>query len=577
MDLTDKYGFCPVTEPEQRKEHLKLLERKLELLSQLRDSLAPKQLIQYKEDLERFKQLSRIDRAEHDVLFFMYQYLSDDLNPTNNDNLVPAGVSIDEAPDFHVELCQMLNVVSNEEINKRVAWASPRGSAKSAYLSNCFPLHQIVFQKRKYILIISETQSISQRFMEFIGNQLKFNELLREDFGELLSPQKQKNDIDNLDNFKTTSGTLVEASSMGSQLRGKRNGSHRPDCLIFDDVESSKNTNTKELRERNLHWFDSVCLPIGDPHKTAFLYMGTMVHQDGLLNEVMSRPDFQSRLFSAIVQEPERQDLWDELEQMLRTTDPDRLLKAKAFYQDNKAEMEKGVEVLWSQKWTYFDLMLLKASMTTRSFNGEYRNNPTIAGESLYNPSEFTYITEHELEQLKHRLYLVGAWDLAFTSGKRSDFNAVTILGKDRYDSNKIYVVEAWAEKLDPTEALEKVYQLIMKYQPVVFSVEVVGGSIGFFTQLQKKLNDTPNNRTRLKQLKTNRSMGTKEQRLESMEPIVKSGQLIFQRKHTMLLDQFELFPYSPHDDSMDSCYQALQLIGITNRPRSFRKKPNGL
>ena len=105
---------------------------------------------------------------------------------------------------------------------------------------------------------------------------------------------------------------------MGKQLRGKRNGSYRPDLVICDDLESAKNTNTPELRDKNLHWFNSVVIPIGEPEKTAFIYMGTIVHGSGLLVSILNRADFESRVYSAIVNPPDREDLWQEFETVYR-------------------------------------------------------------------------------------------------------------------------------------------------------------------------------------------------------------------------------------------------------------------
>ncbi|WHZ05860.1 hypothetical protein QNH48_15065 [Neobacillus sp. YX16] len=201
--LVDKYGFCPVTEPDKRKRMIELTKRKVPKVTDIEEK---------REWLLKLKQLKRIDRSENDTLFFMYQYLGAEMNPEFEEPLIPKGVSIDMAPDFHRELTDILNVVSNEEVNKRIAWAAPRGHAKSAYLSNCFPLHQVVFQKRKYILIISETDSMSKKFIEYVANTLKFNALLREDFGELLSPKSQMNERDNQESFLSKAGILVEAS-----------------------------------------------------------------------------------------------------------------------------------------------------------------------------------------------------------------------------------------------------------------------------------------------------------------------------------------------------------------------------
>ncbi|PGC46937.1 hypothetical protein COM22_31215, partial [Bacillus wiedmannii] len=96
-----------------------------------------------------------------------------------------------------------LQILSYEEVTRRIAWSVPRGHAKSAYLSNMYPVFSIVFNIRRYILIISETIGMSRKFVEWVSDQLKYNRKLREDFGELLQPKKQLNAKDNIDGFET--------------------------------------------------------------------------------------------------------------------------------------------------------------------------------------------------------------------------------------------------------------------------------------------------------------------------------------------------------------------------------------
>ncbi|CAH8721933.1 hypothetical protein WDD9_006537 [Paenibacillus melissococcoides] len=44
---------------------------------------------------------------------------------------------------------------------------------------------------------------------------------------------------------------------------------------------------------------------------------------------------------------------------------------ARAFYEDNKADMLEGTEVLWEEKLSYYDLMVIKISEGEASFNSE--------------------------------------------------------------------------------------------------------------------------------------------------------------------------------------------------------------
>ena len=563
--LVERYGFCPVTEPENRKKAIRIyssIARRTEDLQEKKDWLL------------KLKQLKRIDRAEEDMLFFMYQYLGKEMNPDLEHPLIPKGITLDMAPDFHAELTGILNVVSNQEINKRIAWAAPRGHAKSAYLSNAFPLHEIVFQKRRYILIISETDSMSKKFIEYISDSLKFNELLREDFGELLSKNTKMNERDNQEAFLTFSGTLVESSSMGKQMRGKRNGAYRPDLVICDDLESAKNTNTPELREKNLHWFNSVVMPIGDPDRTAFVYMGTAVHQSGLLFEVMGRSDFQSKLFSAVLSTPDREDLWDMFMKLLSDKeDPNRLETAMAFYEMNQEEMDKGVQVLWSQRWSYVKLMIEKSNMTSKSFSSEYLNIPIDEDSQIFNRERMVFWEYGDLDD--KNLEIFGAWDIAMGKNNRSDYNAVAIIGRDRV-TGILYILHTWAEKVPAHKAMEKVVELIIEYQPRTFAVETVGAQFDLYRQLRERLVKERVYFTKLRAITTNRSHGKKEERIEQLEPLFENGVIRPHKTQRMLLEQLEMFPFADHDDLPDASQMAVSLCSLRTR-KAWHKKPAGL
>lgn len=237
-------------------------------------------------DLRELEQLTRVHRAEHDVLFFMYEYFSEDRNPDNLGNLIPAGQTLDTAAEFHAELCGMLDDITQGKVDSHVGWAVGRNHAKTAYLSNGFLCHQVVFRLRKYIVEVSETTDVAGDFINWTKLQLKFNAKLREDFGELLYEQNSRNELDNKYEFITLSGTKVEAKGTGTQMRGLRYLNTRPDLFLLDDLESNQNTNTKELREKNLHWFQSEMLQALDAGGLC-VYMGTIVHYDSLLNHVI--------------------------------------------------------------------------------------------------------------------------------------------------------------------------------------------------------------------------------------------------------------------------------------------------
>lgn len=93
----------------------------------------------------------------------------------------------------------------------------------------------------------------------------------------------------------TSTEALVEATSIDKQFSGKRNGAHRTDLIVCDDLESSKNTNTKEIVDKNIDCSDKVVIPIGDLARTSFVYMVTTVIANGLLQHVQRKLDFYSK------------------------------------------------------------------------------------------------------------------------------------------------------------------------------------------------------------------------------------------------------------------------------------------
>jgi predicted phage terminase large subunit-like protein len=315
-------------------------------------------------------------------------------------------------------------------------------------------------------------------------------------------------------------------------------------------------------------------MPIGDPDRTAFIYMGTAVHQAGLLFEVMRRSDFQSKLFSAVVSPPERQDLWDIFDELLRDQEnPDRKDTALAFYEMNKEEMDKGVQVLWEQRWSYVGLMIEKSNMTSKSFASEYLNVPIDEDSQIFNKERMVFWDYGDLENKSLEIY--GAWDMAFGKSNRSDYNAIVILGRERR-TGVIYILHTWAEKCPAHKAMEKALEIIKEYRPKTFAVETVQGQFDLFRQLREAMQKQRVYFTKLKAITTNRSHGKKEERIEQMEPLFENGVIRPHQTQRLLLEQLEMFPFGDHDDLPDALQMSLDLCSLQTR-KSWHTKPRGL
>lgn len=538
---------------------------------------------QLSKDITELKRLKRIHKAEEDTAYFAYEYLSDGHNPENEDNIIRHGEdgtkhdNLEDIAPIHREFFDLCDHVDHVERNARLAIAAARGHSKSGMFSNAFPLHQIVYRKRKYILVISETDTLSKKLIGWVNKQIKFNKKLIEDFGVLLYEKNTQNEKDNEEAFITTSNTLVEASSSGKQLRGKRHGAHRPDLVIVDDPSSMNNEGTKEAREKLVHWFNSVVVPIGTK-STAIILVGTMVSATGLLNHVLKRKDFKSSFHGAVIQEPDNPKLWDRYcEVYARAED---MSEVDTFYETNKSELESGIILAWPWRWTYRALMHEKVNMGTRAYNSEFRNLAFSEDEQFFFPENFAYyrfeyvngrkfVAYEDLRIPIDELTISGAWDIAQGKNARSCYNAVLTVG--RYEkTGHIFVLDEYASKEQPHVYIDLIIDKIREWKHHVFNVETINAQHEFFRQLQEATRKAGIYKTRINDIKSHKS--SKDERIEALEPLCHNKTLVFNRSHTILLDQMAQYPYGDYVDSVDALQQAIE--HVAKPKRIIRDKP---
>lgn len=509
--------------------------------------------------------LERIHRCETDTLEFAIEYFSEAKNPGNAGNWDGFDIeNAEQAAQFHREINDIISDVSAVNKNAKTAVAAPRSHAKSTYLSKGFPVHEICYRLRSYIIIISETPAVSGPNLEWIANQLKFNEKLREDFGPLLSENKQENPKDNSEEFiawevkgeKRRQIAKVQAASTGQALRGRNWNGKRPDLIICDDLEDAKtNAATAEQRAKLREWFNSVVIPLGDPkgEKTAIVYMGTTVHFDALLMQILyKRSDFTTKVYRAVIDYPVNMSLWDECQKIYQDFEnPKRLDDAEAFYAEHYDEMNEGANVLWSESQTIWKLMRWKWDNGSKAFNTEYQNNPIDEESMIFNPAEFTYWNVIDPNKFFSRERFTISMGVDFAMGKqRGDYSAIVTVATDR-ETGVDYVIDAYGARIKPDQFIEEIARRVERYVPDVIGAEAVAAQEFFVDTLKERLQYTgyPAH-SRIRKIY---QRSRKELRIEAMLPDIESGKLRFHSKHALLLEQFERYGQGAHDDLPDA------------------------
>ena len=430
----------------------------------------------------------------------------------------------------------------------RTAIAAPRGHAKSTVLSLKCALHAALYGYKQYILLVSDTESQAVSFLEAIKAELEENELLQADFGQQVGKKTWKTGSILMNN-----GCRIDAIGSGQKLRGRRNYQRRPDLILCDDIENDEGVRTAEQRSKLSDWFWKAVCKSGDNY-TDILVIGTVLHHDALLTHLLTNPGFESRKFTAVLSDAPSP-LWEEWERLFTDlNDPRREKTAQRFFRQHRREMQKGAKVLWPEKWSYYDLRLMRLVEGEHAFNSEMQNQPLDPASCLFSPQWFRYYNPAELDFRHPRFRFYGYCDPSLGRTASSDYSAIITLAVDG-DTGLSYVWDADLQRRHPdriiTDILEK-ERLLRRETGRGFCL--FGAETNQFQWFLKEQLARESAKAGLYlPIQGVRSTEDKAMRVESLQPDIRNGYILFRRDQTLLLEQLAQFPMGAHDDGPDA------------------------
>lgn len=120
--------------------------------------------------------------------------------------------------------------------------------------------------------------------------------------------------------------------------------------------------------------------------------------------------------------------------------------------------MLEGTEVLWKEKNSYYDLMVIKITDGDASFNSELQNEPINPDDCLFNEEWFDYYNEHELDFSSKDFDFCGAVDPSLGKSKKSDYSAIITIAKHR-KTGYMYVIDADIERRHPDRIIKDILE----------------------------------------------------------------------------------------------------------------------
>lgn len=467
------------------------------------------------------------------------------------------------SPEFHRELDDIwqngvlkgkytLAPQSAKEVSRlngcRRGIAAPRGHAKSTNLTFKGTMHSVLYEYKHYPIIISDSSEQAEGFLDNIRVEFEENEIIREDFGNLAGKVWRSNVLITKSNIK------IEAIGSGKKIRGRKHRNWRPDLLILDDVENDENVRTPEQRKKLENWFLKAVSKSGDDY-TDIIYIGTLLHYDSLLAHTLANPAYRSIKYKAVISFSNADELWDEWESIYTDLDNNnREADALQYFNNNKQQMLDGTQVLWEEKLSYYDLMVMRVSEGEASFNSEEQNEPINPDDCVFLEEWFDFYNEAEINFNDKDYLFFGFVDPSLGKSKKSDFSAIITLAKAK-SSGYMYVVDADIERRHPdriiSDVLEKERWLRKTYGR---GYKKLGAETNQFQWFLKEEIVKASAKAGL-YLPVHEVQQTtdKVMRVQTLQPDIKNKYIKFNKKHKRLLEQLYHFPMAAHDDGADA------------------------
>ena len=298
------------------------------------------------------------------------------------------------------------------------AMAMPRGSGKTT-MSIRAAIYAILYGFRRFVCLIAASEPSAKRLLRSLQDELRFNELLAEDFPEALhslralegEPRRCKGQM--INGFRTetvwsaqqvrfptlpppltspSQGAAISVAGITGEVRGQQvtrvDGTViRPEFVILDDPQTRESAMSEAQCAFREGVISSDVLGMAGPGvKIAAVMPCTVVRKGDMADRMLNRelhPDWNGEKTRMVYAFPKNEKLWDEYRSIrvesLQAGDRGRA--ATTFYGEHRAEMDEGSSVAWPQRFNRDELSAIQHAMNLRfrsetSFFAEYQNEP---------------------------------------------------------------------------------------------------------------------------------------------------------------------------------------------------------
>ena len=378
-----------------------------------------------------------------------------------------------KTPMFHYALVDSLTGDNQKQIVE-----SFRGSAKSTTVTCDLPLYLAFFGKAdwfsgevNYALIVSETSTQAQDLIREIRNSYDESDALQQAM-ELTIARSDELEFKVGDRYFN-----LVAKGAGQSMRGIKRRGIRPQVILVDDLEDDEAVMNKESRRKLKNWFFKVLLPARDPNNYKIFFVGTPLHDDSLLANLMADSSWCPIKFP--IMDEDENPAWN-----------DR----------------------FSKEWIDNEMAFFRKQGMGKAFYQEYMLQVVDDDDAVFKKDMFTYYDSGDIAKHLHGMNVFTSVDLAISKEEHADYTVITTIAVN--SDNHWFVLNQDVSKSSMSEIINRLFGQVSRYKPQMLILETVAFQLAFKGMVEEEML----RRNSFVRIETTKKM-KKELKIQSMQP----------------------------------------------------------
>jgi predicted phage terminase large subunit-like protein len=419
-------------------------------------------------------------------------------------------------PNWHIDLiCDYLESVADGSIKRLIINIPPR-SLKSVCISVAFPAWLLGLNPAKRIMCASYSNILSIKHSldtRFVMNSSWYNDIFPNTILSNKHNQKTK--------FLTTKNGFRFATSVGGSATGEGG-----DMLIIDDPHNPSKINSSLIRKKTIEWFEQTFVTrLNDRSTGAIIIVMQRLHSHDLCGYLL-----------------ENFNNWEHLKIPVIAN------QNYVYYVKNHQYNFYKDETLHKIRDKLDDLIKLEKDIGISNYHAQYMQEPISNNFALLKLENISFY-----EKLPRNFeYIVQSWDSAIKISESSDYSVCSTFG---ILDSKYYLISIYRAKLTYPQLKSQFEQLAKKYNPQIILIEDKASG-------QQLLQDVQiSNNIRIIGIKPRMDKVT---RFATIIHMFENASILLPKdtkQNINILNELLNFPYSKHDDIVDSISQFLNFI----------------